>query len=64
MEEVGQLHPGFAGERRFCAGAEDEEADGGGCEACVLPGVAAAGSGWVEGVAEGWVVLVSSKLYE
>jgi len=54
VEEVGHLHPGGAWEGGFGAGAEDEEADCGGCEAGVFPGVAAAGAGRVEGVAEGW----------
>jgi hypothetical protein len=54
VEEVGELHPRFAGEGGFRAGAEDEEADGRWRETRVLPGVAAASSGRVEGVSEGW----------
>ena len=54
VEEVGQLHPGFARERGFCAGAEDEETHRGWSDASVFPGVTAAGTWWVEGVAEGW----------
>lgn len=52
VEEVGELHPCFAWEGGFSAGTEDEEADGGRGQFCVLPGVAATGSWWVEGVSK------------
>lgn len=53
-EEVGELEPDLAGERGFCAGAEDEEADWGclGSEAFDVD--TASGSRWMEGIAEGW----------
>jgi hypothetical protein len=54
VKEVGELHPCFARKGGLCARAENEEADGRWGEADIFPGVAAAGSGRVEGVSEGW----------
>jgi hypothetical protein len=58
VEQVGKLHPCLTGERGFCACAENEETDRGRGESCILPGVPAASSGWVERVSEGCAMSV------
>ena len=54
-EEVGELQPDFSWERGFGARAEDEEAGGWGGGAEAFDVYSGAGTGGVEGVAEGWI---------
>lgn len=49
---MGELYPYFAGERGFCAGAEDEDADWWGVGTEAFDVDACACSGRVESVAE------------
>lgn len=54
-KEVRELHPYFAREGGFGAGAEDEDSDGGWVGPEAFDVEAGAGAGGMDRVAEGWL---------